>query len=164
MMQQISVMHDQIYLVGQTCRTNNTQEMEQATAKIGPLFSSYFSQNLADQICNRKHPGTTYCVYTEYESDMAGNYTVFIGEEVTTLDQIPSGYASLIIPSQHYKKFTTQAGEMPAVCISAWQEIWQMSPQELGGQRAYQADFEVYDHRAQDPFHTVLDIYIGLKG
>lgn len=35
--------------------------------------------------------------------------------------------------------------------------------EQLGGQRAYKADFEVYDQRAADPNSAVLDIYIGLS-
>jgi predicted transcriptional regulator YdeE len=37
------------------------------------------------------------------------------------------------------------------------------APQELGGDRRYATDFEIYDQRAQDPNNTILDIYIGLK-
>jgi predicted transcriptional regulator YdeE len=51
---------------------------------------------------------------------------------------------------------------MPNVCISLWQKIWQMSPDELGGTRGYRTDFELYDERARDQNNTALDIYIGL--
>jgi predicted transcriptional regulator YdeE len=52
---------------------------------------------------------------------------------------------------------------MPEVCIDMWQNIWKMKSGELGGKRAYLADFEVYDKRALDPSKTVLDIYVGVK-
>jgi len=44
-----------------------------------------------------------------------------------------------------------------------WQKIWKMHHQELGGSRAYVADFEVYDDRSSDLQNTILDIYIGVK-
>lgn len=34
----------------------------------------------------------------------------------------------------------------------------------LGGERAYIADFEIYDERSSDPPHNaIFDIYIGIK-
>jgi len=38
-----------------------------------------------------------------------------------------------------------------------------MTAEDFGGKRAYQADFEVYDQRAQDPKNTSLDIFIGIR-
>ena len=52
---------------------------------------------------------------------------------------------------------------MPAVCIDMWQNIWKMNAADLGGQRAYIADFEVYYERSQNPEQAVLDIYIGIQ-
>lgn len=34
---------------------------------------------------------------------------------------------------------------------------------ELGGKRAYIADFEVYDERSHDPENAIMDVYIGVK-
>lgn len=52
---------------------------------------------------------------------------------------------------------------MPDVIVNAWKEIWNKSPKELGGTRAYQTDFEVYDERAADHQKIVLDVYLGIK-
>jgi predicted transcriptional regulator YdeE len=38
-----------------------------------------------------------------------------------------------------------------------------MSPKELGGTRAFQTDFEIYDQRAADPENAQIDVYIGLR-
>ena len=46
--------------------------------------------------------------------------------------------------------------------IDAWQQIWRMFANDIGGKRAYQADFEVYNQRAVDPNNTIVDIHIGL--
>ena len=64
---------------------------------------------------------------------------------------------------QQYAKFTNLPGPMPSVCIDMWQNIWKMKASELGGERAYIADFEVYDERSVDHNNVVLDIYIGIK-
>jgi predicted transcriptional regulator YdeE len=153
----------EIKLVGLSVRTNNKNEMNPKTSKIGELAGQFWRQNIAAQISHRKNPGITLAVYTEYESDEHGDYTYFIGEEVNSLESIPKGLEKLIIPSAVYQKFTTLSGKMPEVVINAWQKIWKMSPDDLGGKRTYQADFEVYDERATDPNNTSLDIYIGIK-
>jgi predicted transcriptional regulator YdeE len=121
-------------------------------------------QNLAKQIPNRINPGTIFCVYTNYESDFTGEYTYFIGEEVSSFTGISEGFTALIIPAQKYIKFTNRPGPMPKVCIEMWKAIWEMSPADLGGSRAYIADFEVYDERSNNHDNVTLDIYIGIKG
>jgi predicted transcriptional regulator YdeE len=153
----------EIKLIGISCRTNNTSEMNISTAKIAPTMQKYFQQALGEEIPNRKNPGTTYCVYTNYESDFTGDYTYFIGEEVNFLNPVSNEFSAIIIPAQSYAKFTSQPGAMPGVCISMWQNIWRMKSADLGGKRAYIADFEVYDNRALDLSKTVLDIYLGVK-
>lgn len=153
----------EIKLIGLSARTNNKNEMDSQKAKIGESAGRYWSQNIASQIPNRKNPGVTLAVYTEYDSNEHGDYTYFIGEEVKSFENIPSGLQKLIIPTSKYQKFTTLSGKMPDVVINAWQQIWKMSPDDIGGKRAYQADFEVYDERARDPASTSLDIYIGIK-
>ena len=153
----------EIKLLGLLCRTNNTAEMNISSAKIALTIQKYFRQAVGEEIPNRKNPGTTYCVYTDYESDFTGDYTYFIGEEVKFVGDSMEGFSSIIIPAQNYAKFTSKPGIMPEVCIDMWQNIWKMKSGELGGKRAYLADFEVYDKRALDPSKTVLDIYVGVK-
>ncbi len=153
----------EIKLMGLTARTNNKNEMNPQTAKIGELVGRFWSQNIASQISNRKNPGVTLSVYTEYVSNEHGDYTYFIGEEVESFENMPLGLKKLTIPATKYQKFTTSTGKMPDVVINAWQQIWKMSASDFEGDRAYVADFEVYDQRAVDPANTSVDIYIGIK-
>src|SRR5436190_20172845 len=152
----------EIKLIGLTARTNNKNEMISQVSRIGELADRFWSQNIASQIPNRKYQGVTLSVYTEYDSNEHGDYTYFIGKEVSSFEDIPTGLQQLTIPAAKYQKFTTPSGKMPEVVINAWQEIWRMLSEDIGGDRAYQADFEVYDHRAYDPANTTLDIYIGI--
>lgn len=162
-MQKIITKLPEIKLIGIKCRTNNATEMDPTKAKIGSMIQTYFQTYVAEKIANRSSPNTTYCVYSEYDSDHNGDYTYFIGEEVTEVSVAPQGMFELNIPAQDYIKFTNGPGVMPDVCISIWTKIWQMSPNELGGTRSYVADFEVYDSRAIDPNNTVLDVYVGIN-
>jgi predicted transcriptional regulator YdeE len=153
----------EIKLIGIKVRTSYINESKWETGKIFPCVAKYFHEHLFDKIPCRNKPGTTYCVYTEYSSDYTGAYTYFIGEEVSSIDHIPVGLEALIIPSQKYVKFTTNSGAMPSVLKKAWQDIWDMTSEELGGIRKYHSDFEIYDERASDHNNLVLDIYIGIK-
>lgn len=162
-MQQIIVQKPEIKLVGITARTNNAAEMDPSKAKIGATIQKYRDNGFSEKIENRKNPEITLCVYTNYESDLMGDYTYFIGQEVTFFGQLVDGLEQLEIPAQTYIKFTSELGTMPAVCINMWQEIWKMNSADLGGDRAYIADFELYDARAQDDQQIVLDIYIGIR-
>jgi predicted transcriptional regulator YdeE len=165
-MQKIKTRLPEIKLVGLTVRTNNRTELEfnSPNAKIFPCVQRYFQQQLAEKIPHRIHPGTTICAYTEYESDYTGDYTYFIGEQVSQFEDSLEGFETHIIPSQTYAKFTTGPAPMPNVLREAWEEIWQMKAENLGGKRRYHTDFEVYDERAADHQKIVMDILIGIEG
>lgn len=153
----------EIKLVGVCVRTSFDQELDKMKGKIFPCVKQYFHGKLAEKISNRKKPATTFCVYTDYETDHTGLYTYFIGEEVSSFDtDLPEDFQKLVIPQQKYVKFTTSPAPMPDVIVNAWKEVWTMSPKELGGQRSYKADFEIYDERASDHQNIVLDLYVGI--
>jgi len=163
-MKKESVEPPEIKLVGITVRTCNEDELDPIKGKIAPCVQRYFHNNLFEKIPLRKRPQVTYCAYTEYESNFKGAYTYFIGEEVSSFEEpLPEGFCSLVIPKQKYIKMTTERGPMPHVVMDAWQSIWTMSPDELGGGRSYGVDFEVYDERAKDHGNVILDIYVGVK-
>lgn len=154
----------ELTLVGLTARTNNKNEMNPSTSKIGALAGLYWGNQIANDFKNRLHPGVTYSIYTEFESDEHGDYTYFIGELVDSAkNQDLSQFKTLTIPASHYQKFTTPSGKMPDVVITAWQKIWAMTASDFGGKRKYIADFEIYDQRASDPNNSVVDIYLGIE-
>ncbi len=161
-MKKQQVYKNEIKLIGIQVRTNNKSEMNPSEAKIGDTAQRYFSKNLASLIPMRKNPGITFCAYTNYESDHTGNYTYFIGEEVTDLSDIPEGYTYLTVPKGNYIQLTSSSGVMPDIVIKLWQKIWQMNSEELGGKRSYTVDYEIYDEKAIDPKNTIVDIYIGI--
>ena len=163
-MQQIATERQEIKLVGICVRTSYQQELDKMQGKIFPCVMRYFHEALFEKIPNRTNPGTTFCAYTDYESDYMGAYTYFIGEEVTSVDgPLSEGFHALTIPRQNYVKFTTEPAPMPDVIVNAWKTIWDMSPKDFGGHRSYQTDFEVYDERAADHQNIILDLYIGIK-
>lgn len=161
-MQKTIITLAELKLVGITVRTSNAAEMNPETSKIGSTMHKFFTDGMQAQIMERKNSGAVFAVYTNYENDENGAYTYFLGEAVNKFKNIPQGFEALTIPSQTYVKFTSAPGKMPAICIDMWQKIWKMKAVDLGGQRAYIADFEVYDERSRDPNNATLDIYIGV--
>jgi predicted transcriptional regulator YdeE len=166
-MQQQNISLPMITLIGIDTRTNNSFETNPMTSKIFPCAQRYGQEQLFDKITNRKKPGSTFCVYTDYDSDHTGDYTFFIGEEIDEAMAdtyvLVDGLKKLVIPVQNYAKFTTESGQMPFVAITAWQSIWQMTPDTLGGKRRFHTDFQIHDERALNPMATILDIYVGVE-
>ena len=88
MMKTESVKLGEIKLVGISVRTKNQDEFNPETARIGKTFGQFLGQKLGDKIKNRKNPGILFSVYTNFENHEHGEYTYFLGEEVTHFDDI----------------------------------------------------------------------------
>lgn len=162
-MQKTLVRRSEIRLVGISVNTSYQQEADKMKGHIFPCVKKYFDETLYERISNRKKPGTTFCTYTNYESDYRGMFTYFIGEEVLSFDFLPEGFEKLVIPEQKYVRFTTLSAPMPDVLENSWDRIRKMSTDELGGKLNYHTDFEIYDERASDHQNIILDIYVGLQ-
>lgn len=163
-MKQLATEKQEIKLVGICVHTSYQQELDKMKGRIFPCVQKYFHGALFEKIPHRAKPGTTFCAYTDYETDEKGTYTYFIGEEVTSFDsRLSTEFQKLTIPRQHYVKFTTDPAPMPEVIVNAWKEIWETPSSKLGGKRSYLTDFEIYDERAADHQKIVLDIYVGIS-
>jgi predicted transcriptional regulator YdeE len=67
------------------------------------------------------------------------------------------------VPAADYLVLLSQRGALPGVVIALWQKVWNSTPQQLGGQRSYRNDYEVYDSRAADSAHAQIELYLGIK-
>lgn len=157
------VVKPSIKLLGISVRTNNKNEIDPEKAKIGELVHQFYAHNIVGKISNQVNPGTVMIVYTEYDSNEFGDYTCFIGVEVSSFESSTAGLDRLEIPGSSYQKFTTASGKLPGVVINAWKTIWGMSSEDLGGKRSYRADFEVYSQQSGESEQVSADIYIGLS-
>src|SRR5260370_15081559 len=105
MMEPTRTAKPEMYIVGVEVRTRNVLEADPATAKIAGLWNNFFQQNLAEKISNRKDPHSMLGVYTNYESDHAGFYTLIAGTEAKGLTAIPAGMVGLKIPAAQSQVF-----------------------------------------------------------
>jgi predicted transcriptional regulator YdeE len=148
-------------VVGISARTTNAREMA-GQGVIGKQWGRFMQENLLSQIPN-KVDSSILAVYTDYESDANGAYTFIIGARVNSAEKIPNGMMATKVPAGRYAVLTSDKGPPAKVVPETWGRVLAASKATLGGDRAYKADFEVYDQRAADPQNARIDLYIGLK-
>lgn len=147
-------------IIGMTARTSNANEMK-ANAQIPHLWETYYQQQVFTQIPAASEQPITYGLYSDYVSDVNGEYSVTIGLEANA-EELPQGLVAKKIPAAKYLVFTSEKGPLPQIVIKAWQDIWAWFEQS-NIERAYTGDFEVYDERCTDPNEARIDIYIAIK-
>jgi predicted transcriptional regulator YdeE len=148
-------------VVGISARTNNAKEAS-PDGVIGKQWAKFFGEGVAAKIPNRADANIV-AVYTDYASDVNGDYTFLIGARVTKTEILPEGLSAKTVPRGRYAVFTSERGQVQQVVVDTWKRIWATPKGDLGGDRAYKADFELYDQRAQNPADTLMEIHIGLK-
>lgn len=148
-------------VIGTSVRTSNAQEMAGA-GRIANLWGRFLREDLLAQIPDRLD-GAVLAVYTDYASDQDGEYTLIIGARVKDAVEPPPGMVAKKVPAGHYAVFTSDKGPVEKVVVGTWQRIWSSTNLELGGDRAYVADFEVYDQRAANPRDAEVHVYVGIR-
>ncbi len=130
-------------VVGVTVRTNNATEAG-GEGKIPQMWQSVMQNGTLEQIPNRDGDALVV-VYSDYASDHTGDYNYTLGYKVTSADKIPEGMVARTIHPGKYAVLDSDQGPPQQVIGALWQRINSMTPQQLGGTRAYQSDFETYD-------------------
>ena len=144
-------------VIGIAVRTSNQLEVHHSTAQIPKAWSRFAADKILEQIPNQAHKTTVLGVYTDYESDQNGKYSLIIGTEVTSLDDIPAGMTGITVPPAKYLEFKFE-GKLPDVVTAAWQQIWKYFAGNADYQRIFSTDFEVYDSKHPDK----VDIFIAV--
>lgn len=150
-------------VVGIAASTNNAKEAG-PDAIIGKQWHRFVSEGLLNKIPDRIDQ-SIIAVYTDYTSDANGQYTIVLGAKVKPVPNptIPEGMVVKTVPAGRYAVFTSERGPTAKVVPELWRQIWSYFQSPQNGQRAYQADFEIYDQRAADPNNAQVDIYVGVK-
>ncbi len=151
-----------IKIIGIEVRTNNKVEMS-GQGKISQQWKTFYKEKVLSQIPKKKNPDLVLAVYTDYESDMNGEFSFIIGTEVTDDAEVPEGLTSRRIPSSKYALFSSEKGPIPDIIISIWKHIWSLKPNDIGGNRAYKTDFELYDERSKNPKNAQVDVYLSIQ-
>lgn len=136
-------------VMGPSVRTRNSDEFNPSTAKLKGLWEKF-----------REHPETQqakeiYGVYSNYESDVNGYYTVTSGLMLLGERAAVQGFEKKVVEAGRYLVFEN-TGPMPQAIIQAWQQVWGYFQNGPEYQRAYQTDFELYSSQGK------VAIYIGV--
>ncbi len=148
-------------VIGIEARTNNVREMGTGGV-IARQWERFFRENLVATIPN-KADSSILAVYSDYASDKDGDYSFLIGTRVNSPDGVPPGMIAKRVPAGRYAIFTSGTGPVEKIVPEIWKEIWSVSRATLGGDRAYVADYEVYDSRASDPKNAQVEVHVGIK-
>ena len=143
-------------LTGLALKTKTWNADGQSAIDCGSLWQQFEKGNYADRIPG-KLDDDIIAVYHNYEGDHTQPYSYFIGCRVMAGSAVPEGMDSLTIEKAGCQKFIAK-GRMPDCVGNGWMEIWKMDID-----RAYIADFEVYDERSKDWNNAVVEIFIGVK-
>lgn len=140
--------NEDLNLYGFTVRTKNSDELNPATAKIGPCWNKFFTEIAPSLEVNSK----VYGLYSNYESDASGEF------DVTACTNQKNNTSKLVtIKKGKYLVFSAK-GEMPQTVIDIWGNIWNyFTRNDREYERAYLTDFEFY--KSSDE----VEVYIGIK-
>jgi len=141
-------------IIGIECRTKNGADY--AAVDIPAHWEKFKSQDIYNKVPN-KVSDECYGLYTNYESDHMGAYSLIIGYRVSSIDEIPEGMVGRVIPESAYAVFDV-SGEFPKSLIATWEKIW-----SLNLNRAYTGDFELYTEKFMQNTDRPLEVYISIK-
>ena len=149
-MEPVEVKEKKIY--GLSARTRNADEMNPSTARIGRLWQEFDKTVEVDYRSGNR----VYAVYSNYESDMNGEYSILAGTDQPNAKSARA-LETKVIPAGKYIVFRAK-GEVPAVVFEAWGKVWEyFSGKNAKYERSYVTDFEYYVNQSE------IEIYIAVK-
>jgi predicted transcriptional regulator YdeE len=129
-------------VTGLLARTKNEDEFNNETAKLSKLWEQFYSNVSLNEMANRKTNSPVYGVYSDYDSDDKGFYSVTAGVEFAKQENAAE-FHTIQVDEGEYLVFENQ-GALPQAIIEIWQTIWHFFEEQSALKRAYKTDFEVY--------------------
>jgi predicted transcriptional regulator YdeE len=139
-----------LMISGISAVTNNEFEMSEENGKISQLWEDYFAKDIYKTTFNKANNDSMYGVYSDYESDVTGNYEITVGVEVTKSKN------AIVIEDKKYLVFSKK-GELPSVVVELWEEIWDYFEKNSEYERAFTVDFEKYTKEDE------IEIYVAIN-
>lgn len=139
-----------LILSGISVITNNHSEMSDDSSKIPQLWEDYYSKNVHLKTKHKSNKGHMYGVYSDYTSDVNGDYKVTVAVEVKK-----ESSTCIDIENEKYLVFSAK-GELPDIVIDTWETIWEYFEKNSEYTRKYSIDFEKYISEDE------IEIYISI--
>lgn len=131
-------------------RTNNFSE--NVYEVIGGLWEKFYSETY-NKIENKVN-GRSLGIYTEYENDEKGDYTMMTACEISSSDK-NNDMIIKKIPAGKYAVFTIR-GDVRTEVGKFWEQLWKMKLD-----RTFICDYEEYCEGTMED--CLINIYIGIK-
>ena len=131
-------------------RTNNFSE--NVYEVIGGLWKKFYSETY-NKIENKVN-GRSLGIYTEYENDEKGDYTMMTACEISSSDK-NNDMIIKKIPAGKYAVFTIR-GDVRTEVGKFWEQLWKMKLD-----RTFICDYEEYCEGTMED--CLINIYIGIK-
>lgn len=142
-------------VAGISVRTANPDEGSPETAKLGLLWGRFFQEGIPGRVADQVPGSPIYGVYSEYDSDVNGQYTVTAGMQIEAGASGGDGFARVDVAGGEYLVFAGK-GPMPQVVIEAWQSVWAYFSAASEFKRAYTTDFELYKGMDEVAIHVSI--------
>jgi predicted transcriptional regulator YdeE len=154
-MKQLKNIDSPINIVGVELRTSN--DNGRAFEEIPPFWEKFYTNAVSDMISNKKSMDV-FSLYTNFENQGKNNqgmYSMIIGHEVESLEDLPSGFVGFTIPTSGYLVFPVEDGKVENV-IKTWETIWNI-PADDKKEWTFTCEFERYKSDGE------IEVYIGTK-
>ena len=130
-------------VAGIIVRTSNRDEMSPHTARLGSLWGRFFQEGIPGKVANQVPGAAVYGVYSDYESDVNGQYSVTAGMQIEPSATGGDEFTYVDVAGGEYLVFEGK-GPMPQVVIETWKAVWDYFSEAREFKRAYTSDFELY--------------------
>jgi predicted transcriptional regulator YdeE len=137
-------------IFGLSARTNNKNEMNPEGGKIAGLVQKFD----ASVNVNYRSGARVYSVYSDYETDASGDYSVLVGADV--VESSAMVLETVKIHEGSYLVFSAQ-GQVPEIVFETWSKVWRYFENEnCPYARAYTTDFEFYKSQSEIEIHIAV--------
>ena len=143
-------------IIGIKTRTKN--DMGKPNLEIMNLWNQFMTENIIEKIPNKVNHDI-YSIYTDYENNFMGEYTLILGLSVTSLDHIPEGMIGRQFDDEKFKIYEAK-GSMPGAVINTWVEIWK---NDTVLNRKYSYDYEIYNEKSRNGDDSIVNVHIAVK-
>lgn len=143
-------------IVGISVRTS----LAEASKDIPATWERFFREGVLETLPRDPGDAALYAVYTDYESDFAGPYTMVLGVAVPEDAKVPAGRRRVTLPAGPYATFALE-GDPSRIVWGAWQHVNGSWPERA--LRRYVADFERYPLETAGRAHVSLTLSVGLR-
>lgn len=147
-------------VAGISVRTRNSDEMNSETSKLSELWDRFFTENVAAHIDEQDDDSPIYGVYSDYESDVNGEYTTTAGVRLASAGPTSNGHAYVEIPGGDYLVFE-RTGPMPDTVWQTWNDVWQYFAAPGEYERGFTADYEEFTGADGDGVR--VSVHVGVR-